>query len=141
MLIMDINRVIIKPLLTEKTYALNSLEPKQYAFLVDPKANKYQVASAFAALFDFTPIKVNLQIRKSTKVRTGTKFPGYSKLIKIAYITLPKGKDINVTNEESKNETKKVDVNKEKSVATAKTKGTLKTVETKKDSTAKKESK
>ena len=45
---MDITRVLIKPLLTEKTYAMNSNEVKQYAFLVNPKASKHEIANAFA---------------------------------------------------------------------------------------------
>lgn len=125
MLIMDITRVLIKPLLTEKTYAMNSNKVKQYAFLVNPKANKHEIANAFAALYEFRPLKVNTQLRKPSKTRTMSYFPGFVKLQKIAYITLPPGKDISVSSQEAESKQ-----NKEKIAATekAKEKGKLKEV-------------
>lgn len=129
---MDITRVIIRPILTEKSYALNSRDPKQYVFVVDPKANKNHIIDAFVALYEFTPLKVNTQIRKPAKVRTGTLHPGYSKLTKIAYITLPPGKEINTSSEattEQKQEVKKPKVD----TSAAKAKGSLKEVSTAKN--------
>jgi len=122
---MDITRVLIKPLLTEKTYAMNSNKVKQYAFLVNPKANKHEIANAFAALYEFKPLKVNTQLRKPSKTRTMSYFPGFVKLQKIAYITLPPGKDISVSSQEAESKQ-----NKEKIAATekAKEKGKLKEV-------------
>lgn len=122
---MDITRVLIKPLLTEKTYAMNSNKVKQYAFLVNPKANKHEIVNAFAALYEFKPLKVNTQLRKPSKTRTMSYFPGFVKLQKIAYITLPPGKDISVSSQEAESKQ-----NKEKIAATekAKEKGKLKEV-------------
>ena len=122
---MNITRVLIKPLLTEKTYALNSNEVKQYAFLVHPKANKYEIANAFAALYEFKPLKVNTQIRKPSKTRVMSYSPGFTKLYKIAYITLPPGKDISVSNEQAESKQSEA-----KTAATkkAKEKGKLKEV-------------
>jgi hypothetical protein len=40
-------------------------------------------------------------IRKPTTTKLGTKYPGKTKIIKIAYICLPKGKDIAITKEEA----------------------------------------
>ena len=125
MLIMNITRVLIKPLLTEKSYALNSNEVKQYAFLVDPKANKHEIANAFAALYEFKPLKVNTQLRKPSKTRTMSYHPGYTKLMKIAYITLPPGKDISVSSEEA---TTKESQAKTEAAVKAKEKGKLKEV-------------
>lgn len=121
---MDITRVLIKPLLTEKTYAMNSNEVKQYAFLVNPKASKHEIANAFAALYEFKPLKVNTQIRKPAKTRTMSYHPGFTKLQKIAYITLPPGKDISVGSEQP------VETNTKKTEQTAKAKekGQLKEV-------------
>ena len=96
---MEIIRTLIKPLLTEKSNYLQNLEPKQYAFVVDPRANKHEIRAAFVALYGINPIKIATQLRKPARVRTGTLKPGYSKLTKIAYITLPKGKAINTTSE------------------------------------------
>ena len=120
---MDITRVLIKPLLTEKTYAMNSNEVKQYAFLVNPKASKHEIANAFAALYEFKPLKVNTQIRKPAKTRTMSYHPGFTKLQKIAYITLPPGKDISVGSESVETNTKKTE-----QTVKAKEKGQLKEV-------------
>ena len=114
---MDISRVLIKPLLTEKSNFLQNLEPKQYAFVVDVKANKHEIRDAFIALYDIVPTKVATQLRKPARVRTGTLKPGFSKLTKIAYITLPPGKAINTTNEsieEAKEVSKQKTAQKEK---------------------------
>ena len=120
---MDITRVLIKPILTEKTYAMNSNEVKQYAFLVNPKASKHEIANAFAALYEFKPLKVNTQIRKPAKTRTMSYHPGFTKLEKIAYITLPPGKDISVGSESVETNTKKTE-----QTVKAKEKGQLKEV-------------
>ena len=120
---MDITRVLIKPILTEKTYAMNSNEVKQYAFLVNPKASKHEIANAFAALYEFKPLKVNTQIRKPAKTRTMSYHPGFTKLQKIAYITLPPGKDISVGSESVETNTKKTE-----QTVKAKEKGQLKEV-------------
>ena len=120
---MDITRVLIKPLLTEKTYAMNSNEVKQYAFLVNPKASKHEIANAFAALYEFKPLKVNTQIRKPSKTRTMSYHPVFTKLQKIAYITLPPGKDISVGSESVETNTKKTE-----QTVKAKEKGQLKEV-------------
>ena len=120
---MDITRVLIKPLLTEKTYAMNSNEVKQYAFLVNPKASKHEIANAFAALYEFKPLKVNTQIRKPGKTRTMSYHPGFTKLQKIAYITLPPGKDLSVGSEPVETDKKKIE-----QTAKAKEKGQLKEV-------------
>lgn len=122
---MDITRVLIKPLLTEKSYALNSNEVKQYTFLVNPKANKYEIANAFAALYEFRPLKVNTQIRKPAKTRTMSYHPGQTKLVKIAYITLPLGKDISISSEETSTKQSQA---KTEATAKAKEKGKLKEV-------------
>ena len=96
---MEIIRTLIKPLLTEKSNLLQNMEPKQYAFVVDPRANKHEIRAAFMALYGIEPTHISTQLRKPARVRTGTLKPGYSKLTKIAYITLPHGKAINTTTE------------------------------------------
>ena len=114
---MDISRVLIKPLLTEKSNYLQNLEPKQYAFIVDVKANKHEIRDAFMALYSIAPTKIATQLRKPARVRTGTLKPGFSKLTKIAYITLPPGNAINTTNEaieEAKEVSKQKTAQKEK---------------------------
>lgn len=127
---MDISRIIIRPLVTEKTNILNNSEPKVYCFVVDDHATKYQIMNAFAALYGFMPARVNTQNRKPGMTRTASLHPGYSKAFKIAYITLPKGKSIAVSTAEAEAQQEQATENKknEASVTKAKTKGALKEV-------------
>ncbi|MBQ0045526.1 MAG: 50S ribosomal protein L23 [Mycoplasma sp.] len=97
---MQLTNVIIKPYLTEKSYARRAEDKKKYAFIVNIDANKHDVAMAFTAIFDIEPESVTTMVRKSVATRTGTLHPGYTKAFKIAYVTLPKGKDISVSKEE-----------------------------------------
>jgi large subunit ribosomal protein L23 len=91
---MEFTRIIIRPMHTEKTYAFQAMETKKYAFYVDPKATKHDIALAFESIYGIKPTKVATQIRKPAKIRTGTAKPGFSKLTKIAYVSLPIGSDI-----------------------------------------------
>ncbi len=93
--------VIIKPILTEKSYGLRSEEIKKYVFEINKNANKYEVALAFQMIYGVEPEKVNIINRKATAVRTGTRKPGMSKHKKIAYITLAKGVDIAIEAQEA----------------------------------------
>lgn len=117
---MDFARIILKPLQTEKTHMLQALENKKYCFVVDNKATKNDILIAFQAIYGVAPIKISTQIRKPSKIRTGTLKPGFSKLTKIAIVTLAKGVDIANTKEESKPEkkTKKVKAEKTEVVRT-----------------------
>jgi large subunit ribosomal protein L23 len=93
---MEFSSIIIQPYQTEKTYAVqnNSLSQK-FVFLVNPKASKNDIAIAFQSIYGYKPASVKTQLRKPTHVRTGTAHPGFSKLYKIAYISLAKGTKIN----------------------------------------------
>ncbi|MDR1991786.1 MAG: 50S ribosomal protein L23 [Mycoplasmataceae bacterium] len=97
---MEFTRIILYPLHTEKTYTFGALEQKKYAFAVDVKATKYDINIAFESIYGIHPVKIATQIRKVARVRTGTMKPGFSKLTKIALITLPKGTDIAASNKE-----------------------------------------
>ncbi|MDR0675378.1 MAG: 50S ribosomal protein L23 [Mycoplasmataceae bacterium] len=115
---MEFTRIILYPLHTEKTYTFGALPQKKYAFVVDTKATKTDIAIAFESIYGIHPSKIATQIRKPAKVRTGTLKPGYSKKTKIAYITLPQGTDIATSNKEAPKETpsKKVDASPAKKV-------------------------
>lgn len=99
---MDLLNVIVKPVFSEKSYGLKAEEVKKYMFEVNKKANKIEIALAFEMIYGVKPEKVNIVNRKPTAVRTGTRNPGMSKFRKIAYITLPKGVDIAMDEEEAK---------------------------------------
>jgi large subunit ribosomal protein L23 len=117
---MDFSRIILKPLQTEKTHVLQALETKKYCFIVEPKATKNDILIAFQAIYGVVPMKISTQLRKPAQVRTGTLKPGYSKLTKIAIVTLAKGVDIVNTKEEVKSEKKSA--KKEKTTKTEVTK-------------------
>lgn len=106
---MDLLSVIIKPVFSEKSYSLRAGDVKKYAFEVNKKASKIEISLAFKMIYGIEPEKVNVVNRKPTAVRTGTRNPGMTKFKKIAYITLPKGVDIAMDQEEAEeaNKTKK----------------------------------
>ncbi|MDR2369739.1 MAG: 50S ribosomal protein L23 [Mycoplasmataceae bacterium] len=101
---MEFTSIILYPLHTEKTYTFVAHTQKKYAFVVDVKATKPMIALAFESIYGIHPTSVATQIRKPAKVRTGTLKPGYSKQIKIAYITLPEGTDIAASNKDAPKE-------------------------------------
>ncbi len=57
---MDSYKVIIEPVLTEKSNILREGESKKYVFKVDKKANKIQVMSAVKDLFSVNPVSCNI---------------------------------------------------------------------------------
>ncbi len=97
---MQLTNVIIRPYLTEKSYTRRAEDKKKYAFIVNIKATKRDIAMAFESIFDIAPESVTTMVRKSVATRTGTLHPGYTKAFKIAYVSLPKGKDISISKEE-----------------------------------------
>ena len=54
--------IIIKPLMSEKSYA--QIKDKVYTFIVDKKANKIEIKKAIEAIFNVTVEKVNTAIVK-----------------------------------------------------------------------------
>mgnify|MGYP006301034951 CR=1 FL=1 len=90
---MDADKVIIEPLLTEKSNRMR--EEHKYAFRVDPRANKLEVKAAIEELFDVHPVKctvVNVK-RKPKRVRYRK---GYTSSWKKAIITLPPNETIGI---------------------------------------------
>ena len=57
---MDAYKVIIEPVLTEKSNVLREGESKKYVFKVDKNANKIQVMSAVKDLFSVNPVSCNI---------------------------------------------------------------------------------
>lgn len=52
--------IIIKPIITEK-YLQSAEKLRQYAFVVDKKANKYQIKNAIEKLYNVKVDRVNTQ--------------------------------------------------------------------------------
>lgn len=68
---MEANEIIIKPLLTEKSYA--GIQNKVYSFVVNKSANKVQIAQAVEKMFNVEVAKVNTLIMKGHKKSQNTK--------------------------------------------------------------------
>lgn len=79
--------VIIKPLLSEKSYA--GIKDKKYYFIVDKNANKTQIKLAVEEIFDVKVEKVNTAICNGKLKRQG-KFEGYTSDYKKAAVQLKK---------------------------------------------------
>ena len=68
---MEASEVIIRPLLTEKSY--NGIQNKIYSFVVNKNANKVQIAQAVETMFNVEVAKVNTLNVKGHKKSQNTK--------------------------------------------------------------------
>ena len=84
----DPRQVIIKPIVSEKSY--NLIDNGKYTFEVDPRANKTEIKLAIEKIFDVTVSSVNTINRqgKTRKTRFGM---GRRKDTKRAIVTLSRG--------------------------------------------------
>ncbi len=84
---MDARDIIIKPILTEKSY--DDISAKRYTFVVDTRANKTEVKKAVEEIFGVKVKNVNT-LRQIGKVKrqgyTSGRRPEYKK----AFVTLTK---------------------------------------------------
>ena len=91
----DISSVIITPRSSEKAYGLS--EKNVYTFVVARAATKYDVADAVRALYNVTPVKVNI-VNKAPR-RTMSRAKGRmitEKGLKKAYVYLKDGDTISL---------------------------------------------
>ena len=94
---MDVMKVLIQPVLTEKTNQMREGESKKYVFKVDPRANKIQIMSAVKELFNVQPVACNIvsvkakprMARTKSGMRSGSTTPW-----KKAIVTLKAGDKI-----------------------------------------------
>ena len=77
--------IIIRPLLSEKTYA--GIQNKRYAFVVAKKANKVEIKKAIEQIFGVKVASVNTANYDGKFKRQG-KSEGYTSEFKKAYVTL-----------------------------------------------------
>lgn len=68
---MDIQHIILKPLLTEK--ATGAAQGKQYMFEVHRNANKHQIAHALETLYGVKVASVKVSVRKGKVRKVGRK--------------------------------------------------------------------
>jgi large subunit ribosomal protein L23 len=88
---MDAREIIIRPIITEKSYSL--IAHNRYTFEVDKRASKPQIADAVAEVFGVTVTSVNTMRvpGKSRRVRQAT---GMTRTWKKAVVTLKEGDSI-----------------------------------------------
>lgn len=88
-----VSKVLIKPLVTEKSTVAESLN--KYSFSVHRSANKYQVKQAVLEMYGVKPTAVNVTNVQGKWVRFGRSMGRHSDYRK-AIVTLPKGKTITI---------------------------------------------
>lgn len=88
----NLDQIIRKPLMTEKG-TLESEKNNRYGFIVDIKANKYQIKDAVEKLFDVRVEKVWTNITPGKMKRAGRKVKKASPLKK-AYVQVGQGQKI-----------------------------------------------
>ena len=89
----DPRDVLIKPVVSEKSYAL--LDENKYTFIVDPSSNKTQIKQAVEAVFSVKVTGVNTINRVGKRKRTRTGF-GQRAGSKRAIVTLAEGDRIDI---------------------------------------------
>lgn len=89
---MDIQKVIIQPLLTEKGTSLHEAL-NQVQFKVDKRANKIQIREAIEKLFDVKVLSVRTQIVRG-KIKRRGRFEGKRSNWKKAIVSLAEGENI-----------------------------------------------
>jgi large subunit ribosomal protein L23 len=90
------HQILISPLITEKMTNI-SAESGKYGFLVNPKANKIQIAKAVEEKFNVHVVDVktiNHNGKLKTQFRKSGRFTGKTAKFKKAIITLKKGEQI-----------------------------------------------
>jgi large subunit ribosomal protein L23 len=86
-------KILIKPLVTEKSAIAES--KNKYSFVVVKSANKNQIKTAIAEVYGVKPASVNVANMEGRRVRFG-KSMGRRNDYKKAIITLPEGKTIDI---------------------------------------------
>jgi len=91
---MELNKVLIRPMVTEKSTNLQK-EQNKYVFVVDKNADKITIARAVKEMFNVTPVSVNVINCKGKEKRVRYK-TGRTASKKKAIITLKKGDKIGI---------------------------------------------
>jgi large subunit ribosomal protein L23 len=88
---MDASQVIIRPVVSEKSYVLASAD--KYTFRVHPDAHKTQIRQAVEQLFEVTVVEVRTMSVKSKPKRRGFT-SGRTRTWKKAVVTVKEGDSI-----------------------------------------------
>ncbi len=84
-------KVILEPVLTERTVAWSAQDPPKYQFRVLGDADKTEIKAAIEAIYNVKVEKVNTTLRKGKAGRFGYRFVGRRPNQKLAVVTLAKG--------------------------------------------------
>lgn len=87
--------VIKSPLITEKSSVAQSF--RQYAFSVDPRANKVEIKKAVEKLYNVKVAKVQSMVVKGTVKRVRANQSGVTPAWKKAIVSLREGFEIKLT--------------------------------------------
>lgn len=93
------DKVIIAPVLTEKTNLLREDRRKKYTFRVDARSNKLQIMQAVKELFEVKPVACRIVNVKSKPRKSRSKSAlnmGRTSTWKKAIVTLREGESIEV---------------------------------------------
>jgi large subunit ribosomal protein L23 len=93
MRIIDPRDILIKPVISEKSYGL--LDDNKYTFVVSPDANKTQIKIAVEQVFGVRVTSVNTMNRQGKRKRTRSGF-GKRADAKRAIVTLAEGDTIDI---------------------------------------------
>lgn len=88
---MEMHTIIKRPLVTEKTTSM--MEENKYCFVVDPRANKFQIKQAVEAIFKVKVVAVNTS-NVLGKIKRQGRFSGRRPSWKRAIVTLEPGNRI-----------------------------------------------
>ncbi|MBP1526350.1 50S ribosomal protein L23 [Spiroplasma endosymbiont of Dactylopius coccus] len=94
---MHLSEVIVKPVLTEKTY--KQMAEGIYTFTVNRKANKSHVKKAFEQIFEVKVADVNI-INSKPKTKTVGRFVGKTSAVKKALIKLAPSEQLSLFSSE-----------------------------------------
>jgi large subunit ribosomal protein L23 len=91
------HEILIRPLITEKMTNISAAQQGKYGFLVNPVANKIEIAKAIEKKFNVhvTDVKtINHPGKVKTQFRKSGRFSGRTNKFKKAIITLKEGEKI-----------------------------------------------
>ena len=94
---MRADRVIIEPILSEKSNLAREAECKKYTFRVDPAANKFEIMAAVKEIFKVEVLSCNVMNMKGKPKYSrgkGGYIKGTTASWKKAVVTLAKGQSI-----------------------------------------------
>ncbi|MDR2268879.1 MAG: 50S ribosomal protein L23 [Rickettsiales bacterium] len=96
----DVYDILRRPIISEKAAKLS--EANGIVFEIAPTANKKDVAKAVSAIYNVVPEKINIVNAKGKVKSFRNKNKGARRMIKKAYVTLPKGQTIDILAESAK---------------------------------------